>query len=280
MNKSIKVFVMIIAALMMAGCEIGEGKLMKTKTGHLMYKGWCEDVHLLFMNIVEPTFNLYAWTQAPEDRKPVILRHFYGNTEINVLSDHSWDIKGPGRSLMRVTMDDGIAFSEPGGKMSMMYILDYASDNPLDRIRFFLENKGNGVWEIYSADRTIYFKFTLDTSEIPESLAETTMSLEGQGTFTHTTVVSNCSSDVCQYRYYYTSLSYDIQQPFEGEWVLVNVSYWYDFISNVYQLALHSGKVALQALDENGNGNAAMITVLNTEEIEIEMDGIVQRRKF
>ena len=38
-------------------------------------------------------------------------------------------------------------------------------------------------------------------------------------------------------------------------------------------------KVHLQALDEEGQGNAADITVLNPEEIEIEMDGIVQRRK-
>ena len=36
----------------------------------------------------------------------------------------------------------------------------------------------------------------------------------------------------------------------------------------------------LQALDEEGQGNAAGITVLNPEEIEIEMDGIVQRRKI
>lgn len=277
MNKSIRVLVMIIAVLLMTGCEIGEGKLMKTKTGHLMYKGWVEDVHMLFMNIVEPTFNLYAWTQASEEQKPEILRHFYSNTEINVLSDHSWDIKMPGRVMLRVNMENGIAFSEPGGKMSMLYIRDNASDNPLDRIRFFLENKGNGVWEIYSADRSIYFKFTLGTADIPESLAETTMSLEGRGTFMHTTFIYHCSGDVCQDEIYFTSLSYDIQQPFEGEWVQGN--YWYDFTPRNIQLALQSGKVALQALDENGSGNNATITVLNAEEIEIEMDGIVQRRK-
>lgn len=41
-----------------------------------------------------------------------------------------------------------------------------------------------------------------------------------------------------------------------------------------------SGKVGLQALDENGVGNAATVTVLSPEEIEIEMDGVVQRRKI
>ena len=40
MKKSIKVIIVMIAAVMLAGCEVGEGELMKTKTGHLMYLGW------------------------------------------------------------------------------------------------------------------------------------------------------------------------------------------------------------------------------------------------
>ena len=84
MKKSIKVVIMILAVVMMASCEVGEGELMKTKTGHLMYLGWTDDINGILFNIVEPAFNLNAWVQAPENQKPEILRkHFYGNAVID-----------------------------------------------------------------------------------------------------------------------------------------------------------------------------------------------------
>ena len=65
MKKSIKVIVMMVAVVMMAGCEVGEGELMKTKTGHLMYLGWTDDINGILFNIVEPAFNLNACTAYP-----------------------------------------------------------------------------------------------------------------------------------------------------------------------------------------------------------------------
>lgn len=52
------------------------------------------------------------------------------------------------------------------------------------------------------------------------------------------------------------------------------------FVKESRRMGFVSGKVGLQALDENGVGNAATVTVLSPEEIEIEMDGVVQRRKI
>ena len=109
MNKSIKVLIVMMVAVMMAGCEVGEGELMKTKTGHLMYLGWTDDINGILFNIVEPAFNLNAWVQAPEDQKPEILRkHFYSNAVIDVLSDHTWRIRVDGtRASLRVALVNG-----------------------------------------------------------------------------------------------------------------------------------------------------------------------------
>ena len=107
MRYFIKVIVVMITALMMAGCEIGEGKLMKTKTGHLMYKGWCEDVNGLLLDIVEPTFNAYAWMHAPEDLKPEIFRkYFFSNVTIEILPDLSWEIQIGNRARLYMFFED------------------------------------------------------------------------------------------------------------------------------------------------------------------------------
>ena len=119
MKKSIKVVIMILAVVMMAGCEVGEGELMKTKTGHLMYLGWTDDINGIVFNIVEPAFNLNAWVQASEDQKPEIFqKHFYSNTVIDVLSDHTWRIRVDGTTAsLRVALVNGTSLAEAGAKL-------------------------------------------------------------------------------------------------------------------------------------------------------------------
>ena len=282
MKKSIKVVTMILAAVMMAGCEVGEGELMKTKTGHLMYLGWTDDINGILFNIVEPAFNLNAWVQAPEDQKPEILqKHFYSNAVIDVLSDHTWRIRVEGTTAsLRVVLVNGASLAETGAKMRLLYTKNYDHSVWANTV-FVLENKGNGLWDFYSEDGQIHLQFTLGTSEVPESLSETPLKIAGAGTFTERTVISHCSGDVCSEETIFTYLSYDIQQPFEASWTqdARRINWTSQFNRNDYFIVFSAGKVQLQALDEEGQGNAAVVTLLNTEEIEIEMDGIVQRRK-
>ena len=283
MKKSIKVVIMILAVVMMAGCEVGEGELMKTKTGHLMYLGWTDDINGIVFNIVEPTFNLNAWVQASEDQKPEIFqKHFYSNTVIDVLSDHTWRIRVDGTTAsLRVALVNGTSLAEAGAKLRLLYTKNYDHSVWANTV-FVLENKGNGLWDLYSEDGQIHLQFTLGTSEVPESLTETSLKIAGAGTFTERTVISHCSGDVCSEETIFTYLSYDIQQPFETSWKqdARRINWTSQFNRNDYFIAFSAGKVHLQALDEEGQGNAAVITVLNPEEIEIEMDGIVQRRKI
>ena len=283
MKKSIKVVIMILAVVMMAGCEVGEGELMKTKTGHLMYLGWTDDINGILFNIVEPAFNLNAWVQASEDQKPEILRkHFYSNAVIDVLSDHTWRIRVEGTTAsLRVVLVNWTSLAEAGAKMRLLYTKNYDHSVWANTV-FVLENKGNGLWDFYSEDGQIHLQFTLGTSEVPESLTETTLKIAGAGTFTERTVIPHCSGDVCTEETYFTYLSYDIQQPFVTSWKqdARRINWTSQFNWNDYFIAFSAGKVHLQALDEEGQGNAAGITVLNPEEIEIEMDGIVQRRKI
>ena len=283
MNKSIKVLIVMMVAVMMAGCEVGEGELMKTKTGHLMYLGWTDDINGIVFNIVEPTFNLNAWVQASEDQKPEIFqKHFYSNTVIDVLSDHTWRIRVDGTTAsLRVALVNGTSLAEAGAKLRLLYTKNYDHSVWANTV-FVLENKGNGLWDLYSEDGQIHLQFTLGTSEVPESLTETSLKIAGAGTFTERTVISHCSGDVCSEETIFTYLSYDIQQPFETSWKqdARRINWTSQFNRNDYFIAFSAGKVHLQALDEEGQGNAAVITVLNPEEIEIEMDGIVQRRKI
>ena len=283
MNKSIKVFIMMMVAVMMAGCEVGEGELMKTKTGHLMYLGWTDDINGIVFNIVEPAFNLNAWVQASEDQKPEIFqKHFYSNTDIDVLSDHTWRIRVDGTTAsLRVALVNGTSLAEAGAKMRLLYTKNYDHSVWANTV-FVLENKGNGLWDFYSEDGQIHLQFTLGTSELPESLTETSLKIAGAGTFTERTVISHCSGDVCSEETIFTYLSYDIQQPFETSWKqdARRINWTSQFNWNDYFIVFSAGKVHLQALDEEGQGNAAGITVLNPGEIEIEMDGIVQRRKI
>lgn len=282
MKKSIKVIVMMVAAVMMAGCEVGEGELMKTKTGHLMYLGWTDDINGIMYNIVEPAFNLNAWMQAPEEQKPEILQnHFYSNAVIDVLSDHSWRIRISSTSaLLRVVLVNGTSLAQTGAKMRLIYTKDYDHSAWANTV-FVLENRGDGVWNLYSEDGQIYLQFALGTSEVPESLTETSLTIAGAGTFVERTVISHCSGEVCTEETYFTYLSYDILQPFEVSWTQnANQHNWAsEFDWSDYFTVFSAGKVQLQALDEEGQGNTADVTLLNTEEIEIEMDGIVQRRK-
>ena len=283
MNKSIKVLIVMMVAVMMAGCEVGEGELMKTKTGHLMYLGWTDDINGIVFNIVEPTFNLNAWVQASEDQKPEIFqKHFYSNTVIDVLSDHTWRIRVDGTTAsLRVALVNGTSLAEAGAKMRLLYTKNY-DHSVWSNTVFVLENKGDGLWDFYSEDGQIHLQFTLGTSEVPESLTETSLKIAGAGTFTERTVIPHCSGDVCTEETYFTYLSYDIQQPFETSWTqdARRINWTSQFNRNDYFIAFSAGKVHLQALDEEGQGNAAVITMLNPEEIEIEMDGIVQRRKI
>lgn len=282
MNKTIKAIVVTCVVLLMAGCEVGEGELMKTKKGHLMYLGWTDNITEILANLVEPAFNLNAWLEAPDDQKPEILRkHFYDNTEIEVLSNHAWRIRSESmETTLRMSLQNGNSLAETGAKMRLLYV-GYRGEDVLNNIIFVLENKGNGVWELYSEDGNIKFRFTLGTQGMPESIIETSLTIEGEGTFTQKTIISHCSGDVCTEETYLTFLSYTIQQPFEGTLVSERGHYYlYGFSSSIGSLAFSSGKVHLQALDEEGQGNTADITVLNPEEIEIEMDGIVQRRKL
>jgi hypothetical protein len=273
----------MMVAVMMAGCEVGEGELMKTKTGHLMYIGWTDDINGIVFNIVEPTFNLNAWVQASEDQKPEIFqKHFYSNTVIDVLSDHTWRIRVDGTTAsLRVALVNGTSLAEAGAKLRLLYTKNYDHSVWANTV-FVLENKGNGLWDLYSEDGQIHLQFTLGTSEVPESLTETSLKIAGAGTFTERTVISHCSGDVCSEETIFTYLSYDIQQPFETSWKqdARRINWTSQFNRNDYFIAFSAGKVHLQALDEEGQGNAAVITVLNPEEIEIEMDGIVQRRKI
>ena len=282
MNKSIKVLIVMMVAVMMAGCEVGEGELMKTKTGHLMYLGWTDDINGILFNIVEPAFNLNAWVQAPEEQKLEILQnHFYSNAVIEVLSDQTWRIRIDGTSaLLRVALVNGSSLAETGAKMRLLYTKDYDYSAWANKV-FVLENKGSGVWDLYSEDGQIYLQFTLGTSEVPESLTETSLSIAGAGTFVERTVISHCSGEVCTEETCFTYLSYDILQPFEVSWTQnANQHNWAsEFDWSDYFTVFSAGKVQLQALDEEGQGNTATVTLLNTEEIEIEMDGIVQRRK-
>ncbi|MBQ1818911.1 MAG: hypothetical protein II120_01785 [Bacteroidales bacterium] len=274
---------MILAVVMMAGCEVGEGELMKTKTGHLMYLGWTDDINGIVFNIVEPAFNLNAWVQASEDQKPEIFqKHFYSNTVIDVLSDHTWRIRVDGTTAsLRVVLVNGASLAETGAKMRLLYTKNYDHSVWTNTV-FVLENKGDGLWDFYSEDGQIHLQFTLGTSEVPESLSETPLKIAGAGTFTERTVISHCSGDVCSEETYFTYLSYDIQQPFEASWTqdARRINWTSQFNRNDYFIAFSAGKVHLQALDEEGQGNAAVITELNPEELEIEMDGIVQRRKI
>jgi len=283
MNKSIKVLIVMMVAVMMAGCEVGEGELMKTKTGHLMYLGWTDDINGIVFNIVEPTFNLNAWVQASEDQKPEIFqKHFYSNTVIDVLSDHTWRIRVDGTTAsLRVALVNGTSLAEAGAKMRLLYTKNYDHSVWANTV-FVLENKGNGLWDFYSEDGQIHLQFTLGTSEVPESLTEISLKIAGAGTFTERTDISHCSGDVCSAETIFTYLSYDIQQPFETSWKqdARRINWTSQFNRNDYFIAFSAGKVHLQALDEEGQGNAAVISVLNPEEIEIEMDGIVQRRKI
>lgn len=282
MKKSIKVVIMILAVVMMAGCEVGEGELMKTKTGHLMYLGWTDDINGILFNIVEPAFNLNAWVQASEDQKPEIFqKHFYSNAVIDVLSDHTWRIRVDGTTAsLRVALVNGTSLAEAGAKMRLLYTKNYDHSVWANTV-FVLENKGNGLWDFYSEDGQIHLQFTLGTSEVPESLTETTLKIAGAGTFTERTVIPHCSGDVCTEETYFTYLSYDIQQPFVTSWKqdARRINWTSQFNRNDYFIVFSAGKVQLQALDEEGQGNTAVVTLLNTEEIEIEMDGIVQRRK-
>jgi hypothetical protein len=261
---------------------VGEGELMKTKTGHLMYLGWTDDINGIIYNIVEPAFNLNAWVQAPEEQKPEILQnHFYSNAVIEVLSDHTWRIRIDGTSaLLRVALENGTSLGETGAKMRLLYTKDHDYSAWANKV-FVLENKGSGVWDLYSEDGQIYLQFTLGTPEIPESLTETSLTIAGAGTFVERTVISHCSGEVCTEETYFTYLSYDILQPFEVSWTQnANQHNWAsEFDWSDYFTVFSAGKVQLQALDEEGQGNTADVTVLNAEEIEIEMDGIVQRRK-
>lgn len=283
MKKSIKVVIMILAVVMMAGCEVGEGELMKTKTGHLMYLGWTDDINGILFNIVEPAFNLNAWVQASEDQKPEIFqKHFYSNAVIDVLSDHTWRIRVDGTTAsLRVALVNGTSLAEAGAKIRLLYTKNYDHSVWTNTV-FVLENKGDGLWDFYSEDGQIHLQFTLGTSEVPESLSETPLKIAGAGTFTERTVISHCSGDVCSEETIFTYLSYDIQQPFETSWTqdARRINWTSQFNRNDYFIAFSAGKVHLQALDEEGQGNAAVITVLNPEEIEIEMDGIMQRRKI
>ena len=175
---------------------------------------------------------------------------------------------------------NGTSLAETGAKMRLLYTKDYDYSAWANTV-FVLENKGNGVWDLYSEDGQINLQFTLGTSEVPESLTETSLAIAGAGTFVEKTVISHCSEDVCTEETYFTYLSYDIQRPFEVSWKqdsrYFNSASQFNFID--YFTVFSSGKVHLQALDEAGQGNTATVTLLNPEEIEIEMDGIVQRRK-
>lgn len=270
----------MVAAVMMAGCEVGEGELMKTKTGHQMYCGWTDDINKLLTNIVEPAFNLYAWAQAPDEQKQEIWRrHFYSNATVEVFSDHAWELSMDDHESLRMSLEYGASFSEVGGKMRMVYSSYKIQNNFIEDILFILENKGNGVWELYSDDGNIRFTFTLGTTEIPESLAETSIKVEGHGTFTHKNIIQHCLGDDCTEEVIPTYLSYNILEPFEGYWGSEYEYFESSFVTMFRRLEFSSGKVKFQATDENGDGNIATISVLNPEEIEIEMDGIVQRRK-
>lgn len=280
MKNSIKIILLLITALAMAGCEVGEGELMKTKTGHLMYNGWCDDVNNLLLQVVEPAFNLYAWTQAPEGRKQeVFSKYFRSSIEIEELSDRAWIIRTNQGSLLRMSLEYGPDLSLPGGQMRLFYVGSYRGD-VLNDIIFILENKGDSVWEIRSEDGSIRFELALGISGIPESVVGTVLSVEGQGMFTHKAIYRHCSGDVCEDEVTLTFLSYDIRQPFEGVWNPSDRLELGAFVKESRRMGFVSGKVGLQALDENGVGNAATVTVLSPEEIEIEMDGVVQRRKI
>ena len=282
MNKSIKILIVMMVAVMLAGCEVGEGELMKTKTGHLMYLGWTDDINGILFNLVEPTFNLHAWLKAPEDQRPEILRkHFYSNTVIDVLSDHTWQIRIDNTgTLLRVALVNGTSLSDPGAKMRLLYSKIHEI-SAWTNVVFILENKGNGVWDFYSENGQIHLQFTLGTTEVPESITETSFTMTGAGTFDEKSVVLHSSGDDYTEETYYTYLSYDIQQPFEINWKEdEKYTNWSSFNWSDYFVVISAGKVHLQALDEESQGNTADITVLNPEEIEIEMDGIVQRRKI
>ena len=272
----------MVAAVMMAGCEVGEGELMKTKTGHLMYLGWTDDINGIVFNIVEPAFNLNAWVQAPDNQKPEILRkHFYSNAVIDVMSDHTWRIRIDGATAsLLLDLENGNSLAETGAKMRLLYT-QYHNHSAWANTVFVLENKGNGVWDLYSEDGQIHLQFTLGTSEVPESITETPLAIAGAGTFVEKTVISHCSGDDCSEDTYFTYLSYEILQPLEVSWTQNSnqINWASEFDWNDYFIVFSAGKLHLQALDEAGQGNTADITVLNAEEIEIEMDGIVQRRK-
>lgn len=281
MKKIVKNIVWIALAVVLAGCEIGDGEMQKTKTGKLMYDAWSEDMAALFNKIIEPTFNFNRWLTASEaERSDILEECFEKGTTITSIGDQRWKIQSSKeKDILYMVFLAGQSLYDENCQINVFYATNEEYD-PIMTSRFIISKEEGNTWTVRKeGDALRAFKLSWPQSAGNiRSVNGTTFSIQGNGMFTHYSRhwenIGEESIPVSTP----TDLFFDIVEPVvctleESDWM-------WSWPCRMQEASWQSGKFSLRAEDRDGNYNVANIIILDEDKINVEIGGVGQTWEF
>lgn len=277
MKNIIKNIVWIALVFVLAGCEIGDGELQKTKTGKLMFDAWSENMETLLNKIIEPTFNFNNWLIAPEaERTEILKEYFVGGTTISNVGGQKWKIESPNEEdILYITLVEGQSLYDDNCQILVFYQTE--SDNePVLSSKFIISKEEGNSWSVHKEGDAMH-SFQLSWPQsigIIPSIKNTTFSIQGNGIFNHYSRHWIYQGENYFQSQTQTDLFFDITEPVMC--TLEEDDIWWIWPCRAQDAQFKSGKLTLKAEDGEGNFNIASIIILDEDKISVEIGGITQ----
>lgn len=277
MKNIIRNIVWIALVVVLAGCEIGQGELQKTKTGKLMYDAWSEDMWTLFNKIIEPAFNFNSWLTAPEaERDEILKEYFVGSTTISNEGGQKWKIESPNEEdILYITLVEGQSLYDDNCQIHVFYQTE-SENEPVLSSEFIISKEEGNSWSVHKegdALHSLQLSWPQSAGILP-SIKNSTFTIQGNGIFRHCSNYWNYQGEDYVQIQTQTDLLFDITEPVTC--TLEENDMWWVWPSYAQIAQFKSGELTLKAEDGEGNFNIANITIIDEDKISVEIEGITQ----
>lgn len=263
----------VLVGLLMGGCTLNDGEKSKTKTGQEMFFFWNQKVEMLFSGMLERAFNFNAWLTAPESEKQEVLDRYFSTDEsvciFQEIAQNIWEFQyNGGQKRLQFELSGGNSLNDPDAVLKVRLTSQENSNSPFANCDIIIQNVSPGVWRIQTngGENVVIGRLKVGTSAPASLLSEQILTFDAEGLFTF--FGNKDSQEVPVYMLY--TISSPMMYTFRGQLS----GWWHE--SATAPCTLKAGKVTLTAMDRNGEGNTAVITVTGENTIEVEIGGVTQ----
>jgi len=263
----------VLVGLLMCGCTLNDGEKSKTKTGQEMFFFWNQRTEILFSGFLERAFNFNAWITAPEAEKQEVLNRYFDTDEsvctFQEIAQNIWEFQyNGGEKRLQFELSGGNSLDDPDAVLTVRLSYPNGSNNPFVNCDIIIQNMSAGVWKIQTngGENVVVGILKVGDSAPSSLMSGQELTFEADGLFTF--FGNKDGGEVPVY------MLYDINSPMVYTFRGQMSGWWHE--SSTAPCTLKAGEVTLTAMDRNGEGNTAVITVTGDNAFDVEIGGVTQ----